>query len=174
MWSVPVASGTATGWVDAEGHRLNLNGWRAYHDHTWGQFRPGTPSWVHSDFVVNIPRPGEAWIVNGLEPEEKGYRVKPDDSRWQGVLVHVNGTRVSTCRPRIARSGWTMYPNHVDGWDYWLPNKVSAQCGRSSFSAEPERVPWGLTGFMHAILGSTPIRGRSGWIEHATPVFPNV
>ena len=67
-----------------------------------------------------------------------------------------------------------MYPNHVDGWDYWLPNKVSAQCGRSSFSAEPERVPWGLTGFMQALMGSTPIRGRSGWIEHATPVFPNV
>jgi hypothetical protein len=111
---------------------------------------------------VNIPRPGEAWILNGLEPEEKGYRVKPDDSRWQGVLVHVNGARVSTCTPRIARSGWTMYPNHADGWDYWLPNRVQARCAGSSFAAEPERVPWGLTGFMHAVLGSTPIRGRSG------------
>lgn len=177
MWSVPVATGSATGSVEADGHRVVLRGWRAYHDHTWGSFKLSSTTWFHSDFALRSPRIGEAWILNGLERgyDKGGYRFKPDDRRWRGVLVHVSRSGASACSARIVRSGWARYPNHADGWDYWLPSRVTARCsGGRAFSARPESVPWGLTGFMQALLGSSPVRGRSGWIEHATPPFPNV
>jgi hypothetical protein len=79
MWSVPVATGSATGFVEADGHRVVLRAWRAYHDHTWGSFKLSSTTWFHSDFAVRSPRIGEAWILNGLERgyDKGGYRFKP-------------------------------------------------------------------------------------------------
>src|SRR5262245_56929325 len=100
-WSVPVAAGSASGWLQADGHRIELRGWRAYHDHVWGQFRRAATSWEHWDFVLKSPRPGEAWILNGLEATNGGPEYDPRDDRWQGVLVHVTAGRVQTCHARI-------------------------------------------------------------------------
>jgi len=41
IWSVPVALGTASGSIEAYGHRIAFHGWQAYHDRTWGRFRLG-------------------------------------------------------------------------------------------------------------------------------------
>ena len=105
-WSVPVATGSATGWVEIDGRRLTFRGWRAYHDHTWGQFSLAESNWVHSDFAVVSPRAGEAWILNGLESSDGKYRTEPDDRLWRGVLVHVRGKSLTTCSARVHRSGW--------------------------------------------------------------------
>jgi len=140
MWSVPVATGTASGGVEVNGTRVIVNGWRAYHDHTWGEFSLAAVSWYHSDFAVVSPRPGEAWIVNGLQPGEGSYRTEPDERAWQGVLVHAAGKRVVTCQARVVRSGWIRATNSGDGWIYYLPNQVRASCTRltGSFAFRPE------------------------------------
>ena len=46
-WSVPVATGTVSGWLEADGRRITLKRWRAYHDHVWGQFRRSSTTWTH-------------------------------------------------------------------------------------------------------------------------------
>ena len=175
-WSVPVATGTASGWVLVDGRRLALSGWRAYHDHTWGQFSLAAPSWYHSDFAVVSPRPGEAWILNGLQPGDGKYRPKPDDRRWQGVLVHATRNRVVSCIARVARSGWLEQTNHGDGWTYLTPDRVKASCARAgSFVFQPEGGFRGLDGFGIAqeVGGSKPTPGGTGWIAHAMPPVPN-
>ena len=131
IWSVPVAIGRASGWVVVDGRRLSFRGWRAYHDHTWGRFSLAASSWVHSDFAVVSPRPGEAWITNGLEPSDGGYRTQPNDRLWQGVLVHPTRSRVVTCSARVRRSGWTKAISN--GWFYLLPDRVRAGCARAGF-----------------------------------------
>jgi hypothetical protein len=177
MWSVPVAAGTASGWLDVNGTRVTVSGWRAYHDHTWGDYSLAAASWYHSDFAVVSPRPGEAWIVNGLQPGDGGYRTEPDDRAWQGVLVHAAGKRVVTCQARVARSAWIRATNSGDGWIYYLPNQVRASCSRrtGSFAFRPDGGFRGVGGFGIAqeVSSSAPTPGGTGWIAHAMPPLPN-
>jgi hypothetical protein len=176
LWSVPVATGTARGWVEVDGRRVSVVGWRAYHDHTWGQFSLAAPSWYHSDFAVVSPRPGEAWIVNGLQPGDGKYRPAPDDRRWRGVLVHATRGRVVTCAAHVARSGWLRQIDHGDGWTYLTPDRVKASCPRAgSFVFRPEGGFRGLDGFGigQEVGGSKPTTDGTGWIAHAMPPVPN-
>lgn len=176
MWSVPVATGTASGWVVVDGRRLTLSGWRAYHDHTWGQFSLAAPSWYHSDFAVVSPRPGEAWILNGLQPGDLKYRPEPDDRRWQGLLLHATRDRVVSCAARVTRSDWIRNIRQGDGWVYLTPDRVKASCARvGSFVFRPEGGFRGLDGFGIAqeVGGSKPTAGGTGWIAHAMPPVPN-
>jgi hypothetical protein len=176
-WSVPVATGTARGTVVVDGRRFAVNAWRAYHDHTWGQFSLAAPSWYHSDFAVVSPRPGEAWILNGLQPGDGMYRPEPDDRRWQGVLVHATRRGTVSCRARVARSSWVRNISHPDGWVYLLPNRVRASCaGAGSFLFRPEGGRFhGLDGFGvgQEVGSSQPAAGSTGWIAHAMPPVPN-
>jgi hypothetical protein len=174
MWSVPFATGSASGWIEVDGRRLSFRGWRAYHDHTWGQFSLAESNWVHSDAAVVSPRPGEAWILNGLEPSDGGYRTQPNDRLWQGALVHAIGGRLVTCSAHVRRSGW--HKNMSGGWFYLLPDRVRASCARTgSFVFTPEGGFRGVDGFGIAqeVGGSKPTRGGTGWIAHATPPIPN-
>jgi hypothetical protein len=109
-WSVPVATGTVSGWLESDGRRIELHRWRAYQDHVWGQFRRSSTTWAHWDFVLKTPRPGEAWILNGLEPTKGGFETYPHDERWQGVLVHATPRGVAACQAKITRRGW------LGGW----------------------------------------------------------
>jgi hypothetical protein len=173
-WSVPVATGSATGWVEIDGRRLDFHGWRAYHDHTWGQFSLAESNWVHSDFAVVSPRAGEAWIVNGLEASDGKYRTEPNDRLWRGLLVHARGRSLATCSARVHRSGWLR--NIADGWFYLLPDRVQAACGSGgSFVFRPRGGFRGVDGFGVAqeVGGSKPTAGGNGWIAHATPPVPN-
>jgi hypothetical protein len=173
-WSVPVATGSASGWVDIDGRRLSLRRWRAYQDHTWGQFSLAESNWVHSDFAVVSPRPGEAWILNGLEASDGKYRTQPNDRLWEGVLVHVREKRLVTCSARVHRSGWKKAIS--SGWFYLLPDRVQARCARAgSFAFRPDGGFRGVDGFGIAqeVGGSKPARGWTGWVAHATPPVPN-
>lgn len=175
VWSVPVAVGTAQGWIEADRRRVTLRGWRAYHDHTWGRFRLASPSWTHSDFALVSPRPGEAWIVNGLEPTDGRYYALPKDRRWQGVLVHATRSGVATCNARVARTGWRSYFLNVGGfgWDYRLPGSVRAQCGGRVLSVQPAARRWPLfRAFSGGRLASSPLGRGNGWIEHGVPPVP--
>ncbi len=167
-WSVPVAVGTASGWLENDGHRITLDNWRAYHDHTWGHFRRASSSWTHWDFAVATAQ-GEAWILNGLEPTDGRYHALPNDRRWQGVLIHATRSRVDTCQARITRHGWEAM--HLS-WDYWLPSSVRARCGTTTLTVQPAWKPWRLGGLSDAILGNSPLAGGNGWIEHAVPPVP--
>ena len=168
-WSVPVATGTVTGWLESSGRRIELEGWRAYHDHIWGQFRRSSTTWTHWDFVLESPRPGEAWILNGLEPTN-GFDSWPHDARWQGMLVHVTPSDVDACQPRITRRAW------LGGWTsntpWWVPTIVRARCKGLALNVRAPR-PWPVGGFLGGIGGSAPLPGGSGWIEHGVPQMPN-
>jgi len=170
-WSVPVAAGTVSGWIEADGRRITIDGWRAYHDHTWGRFRRSSTSWAHWDFAVVSPRPGEASILNGLEPS---WDIYPHDDRWQGVLVHAGPSGIETCLARITRRGWEQaYVNILgSGANYWAPTYVRAQCGTTKIAAQAPH-PWLLGGFSGSIRGTSLLPGGNGYIEHAVPVIPN-
>jgi hypothetical protein len=173
-WSAPVATGSASGWIEVDGRRLSFRRWRAYQDHTWGQFSLAESNWVHSDFAVVSPRAGEAWILNGLEASDGAYRTQPNDRLWQGVLVHARGKSLVTCSARVHRSRWTR--NISSGWFYLLPDVVQAGCARAgSFAFRPAGGFRGVDGFGIAqeVGGSKPTRGGTGWIAHATPPVPN-
>ncbi len=157
MWSVPVATGTASGWVEVNGTRVIVNGWRAYHDHTWGEFSLAAVSWYHSDFAVVSPRPGEAWIVNGLQPGEGSYRTEPDERAWQGVLVHAAGKRVLDLLP--AEPG----PRELHA-----PNGLVRVPPRRRV---PRRRRFGIA---QEVGSSAPTPGGTGWIAHAMPPLPNM
>jgi hypothetical protein len=169
-WSVPVATGTVSGWLASGGSRIELHGWRAYHDHVWGRFRRSSTTWSHWDFVLQSPRPGEAWILDGLDPTNGALEVQADDAHWQGVLVHVTPRQVTTCQARIARSGWRSGFSANTPWR--IPTKLHASCGGGTLTAQaPSRWPTG--GFLGGIGGSAPLPGASGWIEHGMPLLPN-
>jgi len=175
-WTVPVATGTVSGSIEADGHRVTLDGWRAYHDHVWGQFRRSSSSWTHWDFAIVTPRPGEAWIVNGLEPTDGRYFALPSDRRWQGVVVHATPRGLETCRARIVRRGWESRSLNIGGWgwDYWLPTYVRVRCGSATVFVRPAARPWPFfDAFSGGALASSPLASGKGWIEHAVPVFPN-
>jgi hypothetical protein len=174
-WSVPVAVGTASGSIEAYGHRIAFRGWQAYHDHTWGRFRLSSTSWAHSDFAVVSPRRGEAWILNGLEPTEGGFHGTPNDRHWQGVLVHATRAGVSTCAARITRRGWLSYPMNLGGfgWDYLLPSFLRARCGGHTVAAGPIGARWTLWRlFSGGLRASSPLARGNGWVEHGTPPLP--
>jgi WD40-like Beta Propeller Repeat len=166
-WSVPVATGTVSGWLESQGQRIVLRGWRVYQDHVWGQFRRSSTTWTHWDFVLKTPRPGEAWILNGLEPK---YDIYPHDNRWQGVLIHATPRGVSACQARITRRAW------IDGFTsntpWYMPTIVRAGCGRLALSAKAPR-PWLVGGFLGGVGGSAALPGGAGWIEHGVPQMPN-
>ncbi len=174
-WSVPVAVGTASGSLEADGHKITFNGWRAYQDHTWGRFRRSSSSWTHWDFAVRSPRAGEAWILNGLEPTDGRYYALPNDRRWQGVLVHATRRGVETCQARIVRRGWDSRPLNLTGasFDYWLPTYVRALCGTKTLAVSPLARPWPFFGgFNGGVLAASPLAAGNGWIEHAVPIVP--
>ena len=169
-WSVPVATGTVTGWLESNGRRIMLDGWRAYQDHIWGRFRRSSTTWAHWDFVLKTSSRGEAWILNGLEPTNGGFETYPHDNRWQGVLVHVTRSGVAACQTRITRRGW------IGGWTnntpWWVPTIVRARCKHLALGVKAPR-PWPVGGFLGGVGGSAPLPEASGWIEHGVPQMPN-
>jgi hypothetical protein len=176
LWSVPVAVGTASGWIEADRTRVTLRGWRAYHDHIWGRYRLASSTWAHSDLAVVSPRPGEAWILHGLEPTPDGYHTTPNDRAWQGVLVYATPSGVTACRARVERSGWRSYFLNLlgSGWDYFLPTQVRGRCGRRSVTARTMSIPWPVFGgFSGGVQASSPLAAGNGWLEHRVPVLPN-
>jgi hypothetical protein len=176
FWSAVVATGSISGWLETDGHRIDLHDWRAYHDHIWGRFRRVATSWTHWDFVLRTPRPGEAWILNGLEPTNGAFTYYPHDDRWQGVLVHVTPGGSRACLARITRRAWR------EGWHqntpWTAPTLVSARCRTASDGLNlavqaPDQAHWPTGGFYGGIGGSAPLADGTGWIEHGQPLMPN-
>src|SRR5204863_9805724 len=97
-WSVLVPAGRATGSVEIDGTRTQLNGWTAYHDHVWGAF---DRNWFHGDFGLRATATGDSWALEGLEPADgpSTYRWRASDARLRGVLLHVSRGHTTACAP---------------------------------------------------------------------------
>jgi hypothetical protein len=104
-------------------------------------------TWTHWDFVLKTPRPGEAWILNGLEPK---YDIYPHDDRWQGVLVHATPRGVAAFQARITRRAWI--GGFTSNTPWYVPTIVRARCGRLALSAKAPR-PWLVGGFLGGVGG---------------------
>jgi hypothetical protein len=174
-WSVPAATGTVSGNIQLDSHRMSIAGWRGYHDHTWGMFRFTTTSWFHADFALVSPSASEAWLVYGLErgiPYGAVYRYRGDDSLWRGLLVHVTTGGVNTCRARVRRSGWlTGQPPGEP--TYSVPRTIRASCGGRALAVSPAfggRMMFGTVMWEIRVDG-TLARG-TGWYEHTAPATP--
>jgi hypothetical protein len=170
-WSALVPAGRLDGWVDLDLFRLNVRGWRGYLDHTWGKLELEQPTYDHWDFAASHPRPGESWVLQGLEPRPGGSRRNPitgNDRLWTGVLLHATPQGTTWCRPRVRRTGWFMAANGFDGP---FPDRVTAACGRRkiTFRRWHADYRWGAVDMTQFVRGSGPLPDRTGFIEHIVP-----
>jgi hypothetical protein len=168
-WNVLVPSGRASGWMEVDGHRIEVSSWSAYHDHLWGAF--DRPNWYHADFGL-LTRGRQTWILNGLEPGKgTAYRPKGDDGRWRGVLVHVSGGRTTACAAQVRRSGWISGRPLGRSWDYQFPKTVTATCGGTTLTLHQGRLTFGLDSVDGIVRTQTQVTPEGGWLLHTTPEF---
>jgi hypothetical protein len=69
-----------------------------------------------------------------------------------------------------------MYPLNVGGWrwDYPLPAKIRARCGRTSLTVRPRSGRWPLfRALSGGFVASSALAGGNGWLEHRMPIAPN-
>ena len=77
---------------------------------------------------------------------------------------------VAACQARIKRRAW------LGGWvgntPWWVP--TIAERGAGGWPCQRRRPrPWPVGGFLGGV-GSAPLPGGAGWIEHGVPQMPSM
>lgn len=154
-WSAPVATGRADGEVILpSGERVEVRGWRAYHDHNWGRFDLQSDGYRGWEWAV-VHEPGDrAALLGGLTGA---------DGRFRGVLVRATPDGTTHCRPSLVLAGWTVSDGHR------FPQEVTARCP----DARPVRFtvtePYVVRLTTHGLtesIGRTDAKGSLGLVEH--------
>lgn len=111
-WSAPVGTSHAKGWLRPPGSdkRIDVGGWRGYHDHNWGNFNVADQSYSGWEWGVSHEPDGTATLLGGVV---KG------DGTWQGVVGRVTRKETFGCMSKIKLSNWQVsglfsYPKHTD------------------------------------------------------------
>lgn len=130
-------------------------------------------AYQHWDFAGSHLRPGESWILNGLEPrpgEKRPGWDKPRDRLWQGVLVHVTRAGVAVCRPSIQRRRW-FYTYNAGATYGPYPARVTARSGaiKKSWRRWMADFRWGDEDWTQYTVGWGPTPDRAGFIRRQVP-----
>lgn len=104
-WSAPVGTSRVTGRLRARDRSLDLRGWRATLEHSWGNIDRAWQAWDHLATGVVHTR-GGAWLLQGMNRRDLLTGSGARDAFWLGLLVHVTPARTIFCRPRMVRRGW--------------------------------------------------------------------
>jgi hypothetical protein len=122
-WSSPVATSHVTGWLRPPGSssKIDVGGWRGYHDHNWGNFNVVDQSYSGWEWGVSHEPDGTATLLGGVV---KG------DGTWQGVVGRVLKHETYGCMSTIKLSEW-----RVSGL-FSYPETTSLSCP-SSLLATP-------------------------------------
>ena len=169
FWSGLPLAGRLDGRLHFQTYRTRIRSWYGYLDHTWGRLALESRSYMHWDFAVRHPAPGESWVLQGLEvrsgtEKDLDWR-KPRDRAWQGVLVHATPSGITACRPRVIRRGW--FGAYFGGLGGPFPSKVSATCGGRTVTFRKSRL-WtdrGSSSDDHT-LGWGPTPDHNGFVQH--------
>jgi hypothetical protein len=121
-YTVPAVRARATGWLEVDNQRLDLDGAPAYHDHNWGTWRDfhwdwGTAStWEHGLFYGRIEHP--ALRLQGRGPGLVALlsRARTADAR---------GGFVALFRPEALRYEWNEAPPDLPGSPRRVPTALS-------------------------------------------------
>ncbi|MFA1541976.1 hypothetical protein [Actinomadura monticuli] len=97
-WSSPVATSRVTGWLEPPGSsRIDVTGWRGYHDHNWGNFSVVDQRYSGWEWGVSHEPDGTATLLGGVV---KG------DGTWQGVVGRATPEETYGCMSTIKLSDW--------------------------------------------------------------------
>lgn len=175
-WSSPVATSRVTGWLEPPGSsRIDVTGWRGYHDHNWGRFSVVDQRYSGWEWGVSHEPDGTATLLGGVV---KG------DGTWQGVVGRATPGATYGCMATIELSDW-----RVSGL-FSYPDTTTLSCP-SSLLATPDGLIGkrpGLTRSFHVVdpfildagllalpesLGRT-VPGSLGLIEHIRTLPPRL
>ncbi|QFG24231.1 hypothetical protein [Actinomadura sp. WMMB 499] len=168
-WTAPVATSRVNGWLRPPGSsaRIDVSGWRGYHDHNWGDFNVLDQRYSGWEWGVSHEPDGTATLLGGVV---KG------DGTWQGVVGRVTPEETYGCMTEIELSDW-----RVSGL-FSYPRTTALNCD-SSLLATPEGLVGerpGISTSFHVVdpfildvgllalpesLGRT-VPGSLGLIEH--------
>jgi hypothetical protein len=127
-WTSPVAPSRVTGWLQPPGEssRIDVTGWRGYHDHNWGQFSVIDQRYSGWEWGVSHEPDGSATLLGGVV---KG------DGTWQGVVGRATPDETYGCMATIKLSDW-----QVSGL-FSYPRTTTLSCPSSQLA-----TPDGLVG----------------------------
>jgi hypothetical protein len=156
QWSFLLATSLVDGSIlTPSGHRITVNGWRGYLEHTWGKFSLHSSRFQGWDWAAIHEPQGDAWVMlsvtlsNGVETP---------------VLLRVVGGRRTVCRPIVNRQG--SIKTNIAG--VRVPRRIDVRCNgeRGTFYVTHPYV----TPVIHSLLGESlarsTIAGSVGMIEH--------
>ncbi|MBJ8337852.1 hypothetical protein JGU71_03040 [Antrihabitans sp. YC3-6] len=121
-WTSPVATSTARGSFGLPGAgRVDVTGWRGYHDHNWGNFTMIDQAADGWEWAVSHEPDGGAALLGGLV--RRG-------GEWTGSITDVRPSGTRVCSSSILEvSEWTDRPDFLHGSTFSVPGKVTATCG---------------------------------------------
>jgi hypothetical protein len=132
-WTSPVASSTAHGWIQSPGGRkIDIGGWRGYHDHNWGHFTIADQQADGWEWGVSFEPDGGSHLIGG---------VVRTGGQWAGAVVDARpeGTRICAAST-MTLSDWTSGDSPVTGSTYALPGTVDARCAPAAGGAATENA----------------------------------
>jgi hypothetical protein len=165
-WTNPVATSNTTGWVKPKGlPRVNVDGWRAYHDHNWGSFQIYQQDWTGWEWAGTFNPDGSADIMGGsFLPEYLG-------GQFGGGRLRVSKDEWTVCRTDLVPSDWK-----IAGGIFRYPSKNTAACNDG---VELVPITWQVTSpyLVNAVAfqfteaqARSSIRGSYGLMEHFRPL----
>lgn len=173
-WTSPVATSETTGWAQMPGgQRIDLDGWRGYHDHNWGDFTMVDQAADGWEWGVSHEPDGGASLLGGVV--RRG-------GQWTGSVVDVRptGTRICTSST-LTMSDWTHGNTLLSGASYSLPGTITATCGphepyhfsKTFHLTEPVVADSGLLA-ASAEAPYTTVPGSVGMFEHVRTLVARI
>jgi hypothetical protein len=98
-WTSPVGTSHVRGWLRPPGasSRIDVTGWRGYHDHNWGDFNVLDQRYSGWEWGISHEPDGTATLLGGVV---KG------DGTWQGVVGRVTHRETYGCMSTLKLSNW--------------------------------------------------------------------
>ena len=164
-WAMPIARATARGTLTVAGTSVRVDGWRATHEHGWGQLILEDDAHdLWDTWTVHDGR--ETVVAFGINRQDTITGPGARDAMWLDVLARAGprGTRV--CRPAIHRTGW-LYDAFFDGPVF--ARRLDARCRgvRARFAGDDDGRTVDDYGGWFEAYGPASVRGRGdGWVVH--------
>lgn len=165
-WTSPVATSTVSGWINLNGKKIDVSGWRGYHDHNWGDFTMFDQVFDGWEWGAVHEPDGGASLFGGLVRKGGEYYAAMAD------VDPVEPTKV--CSSSQVRQGdWIQSSDYFRGGTFGVPGTLKLRCGptekydlQSTWSVvQPWTIDSGALGMTLEAQYKT-VEGSLGMYEH--------